>query len=136
MKINIAILGSTGSIGENILDIVRKDKKNLKVVLLTANKNYKKLIHQAKEFKVKNILIYNDKYYEFLKIKLKDRRINIFSRKTKLNKILKKKVDYTICGISGLDGLKPTLDVIKFTKTIASANKESIICGWYLIKKN
>ena len=82
MKINIAILGSTGSIGENILDIVRKDKKNLKVVLLTANKNYKKLIQQAKEFKVKNILIYNDKYYEFLKVKLKDRKINIFSRKT------------------------------------------------------
>ena len=135
MKINIAILGSTGSIGENILDIVRKDKKNLKVVLLTANKNYKKLIQQAKEFKVKNVLIYNDKYYEFLKVKLKDRKINIFSRKTKLNKILKKKVDYTICGISGLDGLKPTLDVIKFTKTIASANKESIICGWYLINK-
>ena len=105
------------------------------MVLLTANKNYKKLIQQAKEFKVKNILIYNDKYYEFLKVKLKDRKINIFSRKTKLNKIFKKRVDYTICGISGLDGLKPTLDVIKFTKTIASANKESIICGWYLINK-
>ena len=135
MKINIAILGSTGSIGESILDIVRNDKKNLKVVLLTANKNYKKLIQQAKEFKVKNILIYSDEYYELLKTKLKDRKINIFSGKTKLNKILKKKVDYTICGISGLDGLKPTLDVIKFTKTIASANKESIICGWYLIKK-
>ena len=89
MKINIAILGSTGSIGENILDIVRKDKKNLKVVLLTANKNYKKLIQQAKEFKVKNILIYNDKYYEFLKVKLKGGKINIFSRKTKLN--IKKK---------------------------------------------
>ena len=135
MKINIAILGSTGSIGESILDIVRNDKKNLKVVLLTANKNYKKLIQQAKEFKVKNILIYSDEYYELLKTKLKDRKINIFSGKTKLNKILKKKVDYTICGISGLDGLKPTLDIIKFTKTIASANKESIICGWYLINK-
>ena len=43
MKINIAVLGSTGSIGENTLDIVRKDKKNIKVVLLTANKNYKKI---------------------------------------------------------------------------------------------
>ena len=135
MKINIAILGSTGSIGENTLNIVRKDKKNLKVVLLTANKNYKKLIKQAKEFKVKNILIYNDKYYEFLKAKIKNKKISIFSRKTKLNKILKKKVDYAICGISGLEGLKPTLDVIKLTKTIASANKESIICGWHLIKK-
>jgi len=135
MKIKIVILGSTGSIGKNTLDIVRKNKKNLKVVLLTANKNYKKLIKQAKEFKVKNILIYNDKYYELLKKKIKSKKINIFSRKTKLNEILKKKVDYTICGISGLDGLEPTLDVIKLTKTIASANKESIICGWYLIKK-
>ena len=135
MKMKIAILGSTGSIGSNTLDIIKKDKKSFEIVLLTANNNYKKLIKQAREFEVKNILIYNDKYYEFLKAKLKDKRINIFSRKTKLNKILKKKIDYAICGISGLDGLEPTLDIIKFTKTIASANKESIICGWYLIKK-
>ena len=135
MKMKIAILGSTGSIGNNTLDIIKKDKKSFEIVLLTANNNYKKLIKQAREFKVKNILIYNDKYYEFLKAKLKDKRINIFSRKTKLNKILKKKIDYAICGISGLDGLEPTLDIIKFTKTIASANKESIICGWCLIKK-
>ena len=91
MQINIVILGSTGSIGENMLDIIRKDKKNLRVHLLTANKNYKKLIKQAEEFNVKNILIYSDKYYELLKLKLKGRKINIFSRKTKLNKILKKK---------------------------------------------
>ena len=135
MKIKIAILGSTGSIGNNTLDIIRKNRKSFEIVLLTANKNYKKLIKQAKEFKVKNILIYNDKYYEFLKKKIKSKKINIFSRKTKLNKILKKKVDYAICGISGLDGLKPILEAIKFSKTIGIANKESIICGWYLIKK-
>jgi len=135
MKTNIAILGSTGSIGKSTLDIVKKDKKNLKVVLLTANKNYKKLIKQAKEFKVKNVLIYNDKYYKLLKKKIKNKKINIFSSKTNLYRIFKKKIDYTICGISGLDGLKPTLDIIKFTKTMASANKESIICGWHLIKK-
>ena len=135
MKKMIAILGSTGSIGKNTLDIIKKDKKNFEIVLLTANKNYKKLIKQAKEFKVKNILIHNDKYYEFLKTKLKGKRLNVFSGKTKLNKIIKKKIDYAICGISGLDGLKPTLDVIKFTRTLASANKESIICGWYLIEK-
>ena len=135
MKKKIVILGSTGSIGKYTLDIIRKDKKDFQIVLLTANKNYQKLIKQAKEFKVKNILIYNDKYYESLKAKLKNKKINIFFGKTKLNKILKKKIDYAICGISGLDGLNPTLDVIKFTKTIASANKESIICGWHLIKK-
>ena len=135
MKFKIAILGSTGSIGDHTLDIIRKDRKNFEVVLLTANKNYKKLIKQAKEFKVRNILIYNDKYYEYLKEKFKNKKINIFSGKNKLNEIFNKKIDYTMCAISGLDGLKPTLEAIKFSKTIGIANKESIICGWYLIKK-
>jgi len=135
MKFKIAILGSTGSIGDHTLDIIRKDRKNFEVVLLTANKNYKKLIKQAKDFKVRNILIYNDKYYEYLKEKFKNKKINIFSGKNKLNEIFNKKIDYTMCAISGLDGLKPTLEAIKFSKTIGIANKESIICGWYLIKK-
>ena len=135
MKFKIAILGSTGSIGNNTLDIIGKNRKNFEVVLLTANKNYKKLIKQAKDFKVRNILIYNDKYYEYLKEKFKNKKINIFSGKNKLNEIFNKKIDYTMCAISGLDGLKPTLEAIKFSKTIGIANKESIICGWYLIKK-
>ncbi len=135
MKTNIAIFGSTGSIGDNTLEIIRKDKKNFNVFLLTANNNYKKLIKQIIEFKPKNIIIYNDKYYSILKKKFKRKKIKVFSRKTNLNKIFKKKIDYAICGIAGLEGLKPTLDVIKFTKTLASANKESIMCGWHLIKK-
>jgi len=135
MKTKIAILGSTGSIGEHTLDIVRKDKKNFDIVLLTANKNYKKLIKQAKDFKVKNILIYNDKYYKYLKKKYKNKKINIFSGKNKLSEIFNRRIDYTMCAISGLDGLKPTLEAIKLSKTIGIANKESIICGWYLIKK-
>ena len=135
MKKRIAILGSTGSIGKYTLDIIRKDKKNFQIILLTANRNYKQLIKQANEFKVKNILIYDDKYYEYTKEKLKYKKINIFSRKNKLSEIFNRKIDYTMSAISGLDGLKPTLEVIKFSKTIGIANKESIICGWYLIKK-
>ena len=57
MKKKIAILGSTGSIGKSTLDVIRKDKKNFEIVFLSANNNYKKLIQQAKEFKVKNIFI-------------------------------------------------------------------------------
>ena len=135
MKKKIAILGSTGSIGKFTLDIIRKDKKNFQIILLTANRNYKQLIKQANEFKAKNILIYDDKYYEYTKEKLKYKKINIFSRKNKLSEIFNRKIDYTMCAISGLDGLKPTLEAIKFSKTIGIANKESIICGWYLIKK-
>jgi 1-deoxy-D-xylulose-5-phosphate reductoisomerase len=63
MKRKIAILGSTGSIGKSTLDIIRKDKKNFDVILLTANNNYKKLIQQAKQFNAKNVLIKNHKFY-------------------------------------------------------------------------
>ena len=55
MKKKIAILGSTGSIGQSTLEIIKRDRKNFEVVLLSANKNYKKLIKQANEFKVNNI---------------------------------------------------------------------------------
>lgn len=135
MKKKIAILGSTGSIGKSTLDIIKKDKKNFEVVLLTANNNYKKLLKQAIEFKVKNILIYNDIYYNYLTKKLRNKNIKIFSCKTDLRKIIGKKIDYTMCAISGLDGLKPILQAVEFSKNIGIANKESIICGWHLIEK-
>ena len=123
MKKEIAILGSTGSIGKSTLEIVRKDLNNFKVVLLTAKDNYNTLLKQAKEFKVKNILIYNDKYFKYLKQKLKYKNVNIYSKNKKLNEIFNKKIDYTMCAISGLDGLKPTLEAIEFSNTIRIANK-------------
>ena len=67
MKKKIAILGSTGSIGKSTLDVIRKDKKNFEIFFLSANNNYKKLVRQAKEFKVKNILIKNKMNQCFLK---------------------------------------------------------------------
>ena len=63
MKKKIAILGSTGSIGKSTLEVIKKDKKNFDVVLLTANNNYKKLIQQAKQFKAKKVLIKNKRTY-------------------------------------------------------------------------
>ena len=57
MKKKIAILGSTGSIGENTLDIIKQDKKNFEITLLSTNKNLTKLLKQVKKFKVKNIII-------------------------------------------------------------------------------
>ena len=70
MKKKIAILGSTGSIGKTLLDIVAKDKKNFEITLLTANRNYEKLLNQAKKFKVKNLIISNKKTFEKLKKKI------------------------------------------------------------------
>ncbi|WP_075520414.1 1-deoxy-D-xylulose 5-phosphate reductoisomerase [Candidatus Pelagibacter communis] len=133
MKKKIAILGSTGSIGRQTLDIIRKNKKNFKIMLLTANKNHNLLSKQIVEFKVKNIIVTNNKSYLVLKKKFK--KINVFNNLEKIDNIIKSKLDYTMSSISGFDGLKPTIKIIKKTKTIAIANKESIICGWRLIKK-
>ena len=127
----IVIFGSTGSIGISLLNIIKKDKKNFKIELLTANKNYKKLIKQAKFFNVKNIIITDNNSFLITTKILKNSKIKVFKNFNSLNKILdiNKKVDYSMCAISGFQGLKPTIDIIKFTKTIAIANKESIICG-------
>jgi len=134
----IAIFGSTGSIGTSLLNIIKVDKKNFKIELLTANKNYKKLIKQAIFFNVKNIIITDKNSFLCAKKLLKNTNIKIFKNFDSLNIIfnINKKIDYSMCAISGFQGLKPTLDIIKFTKTIAIANKESIICGWNLIKKD
>ena len=134
----IAIFGSTGTIGSSLLNIIKKDKKNFDIKLLTGNKNYKKLINQAKFFSVKNIII-NDKKSFLLATKyLKNNEIKVYKNFDSLDKFFNKnkKIDYAMCAISGFKGLKPTIDIIKYTQTIAIANKESIICGWNLIKKD
>jgi len=135
MKKKIAILGSTGSIGKTLIEIIKKDKKNFDVILLTANKNYKEILKQAKILKVKNLIITDKKAYLNLS-QNKLGNIKIFNNYECFNKIFKKKIDYVMSSISGINGLIPTIKIIKFTKKIAIANKESIICGWHLIKKD
>ena len=135
MKKNIAILGSTGSIGKILLSIVKKNKNSFNIILLTANKDYKLLYSQAKKHRVKNLIITNKTSYKILKKICKKKNINVYNDFNAFKKIFRKKLDYTMNSIVGFAGLKPTLKIIKFTKQIAIANKESIICGWNLIKK-
>ena len=135
MKKNIVILGSTGSIGQNTFKIIRKDKKNFDIKLLSTNKNVSEIIRQAKEFKVKNIIITDLKSYEKAKIKFKGSKINFYNNFNHFKKIIKKKNDLIMSSITGISGLTPTLRSIKFSKNMLIANKESIICGWNLIKK-
>ena len=134
MKKKIAILGSTGSIGKTLLNIISRDKKNFQIVLLTANKNYKLLLKQSEIYNVKNIIISNKKYFEKGKLNSKNKKLNIFNNFENLIKIFPKRIDYTMSAIVGLEGLLPTMKIIKFTKKIAIANKEPIICAWNLIK--
>ena len=136
MKKKIIILGSTGSIGSTTIKIISRDKKSFNVILLTANENYKKLFLQAKKISCNNLLIHNKEKYFLALDKNKNKKIKIFNKFEDFLKTLKKKVDYTICSITGVAGLKPTLDAIKISHNIAIANKESIICGWNLIERN
>ena len=135
MKKKIAILGSTGSIGKNTYNVIKNNKNDFEVILLTTNKNINTIYKQAKELNAKNILVSSKSHYHKLKKKIKKSKIKIHSDLDNLQNIIDKRIDYTMCAISGLNGLKPTIDSIKFSKTIAIANKESIICGWHLIKK-
>ncbi len=135
MKKKIAILGSTGSIGENTLKIIKQDKKNFEIILLSTNKNINKIFKQAKEFKVKNIIISDLNSFLKAQHKFKKTNIKIYNDFNNLNKIFKKKNDLIMSSITGLSGLEPTLKSIKFCKKILVANKEAIICGWNLITK-
>ena len=135
MKKKISILGSTGSIGKNLLNIIKKDKKNFEITLLTARKNYKLLLKQANYFNVTNVIITDLNSFKKAKEINKNKKINIYNNFNVFHKIFPSKIDYTMSSIIGLDGLYPTLEIIKYTKIIAIANKEAIICGWELIKK-
>ena len=133
MKKKIAILGSTGSIGKTTLSIIDKNKKDFSVYLLSINKNLNEIIKQSKKFRPKYVII-ND-FQTYLKFKKKIKNIKVFNSYEKINKILKRKIDYSISAISGFEPVEPTLKIIPHTRTIAIANKESLICAWNLIKQ-
>mgnify|MGYP001407741851 FL=1 len=135
MKKKIAILGSTGSIGKSLLQIINGDKKNYEIILLTGNRNYLDLYKQAKRYNVKNLIVTNIDSYIALKKKLNNNKISIYNNYNNFNQIFKKKIDYVMSSISGINGLEPTIKIIKFTKKIAIANKESIICAWNLLNR-
>ena len=135
MKKKIAILGSTGSIGKTTLKLIKKNKNDFDIKLLTTYSNIKELSKQAEIFKVKNLIIISKKHYLLFKKKNSKKNLNIYNDFTKFNYIFRNKLDYVMASISGLIGLKPTLSIIRHTKKIAIANKESIICAWNLIYK-
>jgi 1-deoxy-D-xylulose-5-phosphate reductoisomerase len=137
VKKKIIILGSTGSIGLSTVNIFKKDQKNFDVLLLSTNKNVKKIIKQAIFFKTKYLIISDYNSYLFAKSKYKNLNLKIYNTFSIINKIFKKKnIYYSMSAIVGIEGLKPTLELIKCSKNIAIVNKEALVCGWNIIKKN
>jgi 1-deoxy-D-xylulose-5-phosphate reductoisomerase len=134
MKKFISILGSTGSVGLNTLKIINRKKKYLKPYLFSSNKNYDLICHQIKKYKPIIYLINDEKVFEKVKKKFIRSGTKIINNLRASD--LKKISDITVLAISGIAGLSPTLLMIRKSKKILIANKESIICGWNLIKKN
>ena len=134
MKKRIAILGSTGSIGITSLKIIKKKYKEFNVILLSANSNYKSINQQIKKFKPKFFVINNYNFFIKVKEKYQNNSTKFYNKFSDLPS-KKLKFDITISAIVGIAGLEPTIKFIKLSKKILLANKESIICGWHIIKK-
>ena len=134
MKKIISILGSTGSVGQSVEKIIEKKSKSFKIILLSANKNYKLICSQIKKYNPEYFVINNFQIYKKVKKKFTKKKIKIINSFQNI-KLKKKKIDITISAIPGIAGLSPTIEMIKPSKKMLIANKEAIICGWGLIKK-
>jgi len=136
MKKKIIILGSTGSIGSITINLINQNKKKFSIKLLSTNKNIKKVFKQANKFNVKNVVINDKKSFEKAKIIFKNSKINFHNNFSIIDKLFKKhEIFYSMVSIVGIDGLSPSLKLIKYSKNIGIINKEALICGWNLINK-
>ena len=133
MKKKISILGSTGSIGLTSLKIIDKKISLFKPYLFSANKNFNLISNQIKKYKPEIFIINEKNIYERIKKKFKNKKITIKNNFDSLQ--IKKKSELTISAIPGIAGLNPTLKMMSSTKKMLLANKESIICGWEILKK-
>ncbi len=129
---NISILGSTGSIGTQALEVARMH--NLKVVGLAAHSNADKLLEQIKEFSPRYVCIFDDDSAVYLKEKLADTDVEVYSGMDGLCRIASlKEADIVLNSVVGMVGLRPTLAAIEAGKDIALANKETLVAGGKLV---
>lgn len=136
MKRNITILGSTGSIGTQALDVIRSKKSEYNVVGISANTNVDLLYSQAIEFNVEYVVIMDQSKVRYLQEKLKNTKTIVLSGVEGLEFISTiDKVEMVLTSVVGMVGLKPTISAIRADKTILLANKETLVVGGELIKK-
>ena len=134
MKKKIAILGSTGSIGIQTLDVIQKNKKLFTAEILIAGQNSNLLIKQAKSFKPKIVVINDESKYLYVKEHLKNQKTKGFAgKKEVINVVKNKSIDTVVSAVVGYSGLEPTISAIKAGKNIALANKETLVVGGELI---
>lgn len=129
-KRRIAILGSTGSIGRQALDVVRQHKDLFEVELLTANNSSDLLIEQAMEFRPRSVVICNEAKYQEVADALQPNDIKVFTGMDSVCSLVEAEdIDIVLTALVGFSGLRPTISAIKAGKIIALANKETLVAG-------
>lgn len=132
----LAILGSTGSIGTQALEVVEEQKEFFQVEVLTANSNVELLIKQAKRYNPNAVVIVDESKYEELKSALWDDGIKVFAGEKALEEVVQmQEIDVVLTALVGYAGLKPTVAAIKAGKHIALANKETLVVAGELINE-
>ena len=133
-KQQLCILGSTGSIGTQALDVVRQHPDRYEVYCLTANNSVEKLARQAREFKPAAVVIANETHYEALQELLRDEPIKVYAGKEALEQIVSAEpIDMVLAAMVGFSGLVPTIKAIESHKKICLANKETLVVAGELI---
>lgn len=136
MKRKIAILGSTGSIGTQALDVISEHSDLYEAYVLTANNNVEKLIEQARHFEPEAVVIANEKHYNTVKEALEDLPIKVYAGAEALCEVVQDtNIDIVLASMVGFAGLQPTISAIKAKKAIALANKETLVVAGELIKR-
>lgn len=134
MKRNIAILGSTGSIGTQALDVIREHKDEFEIYALTANNNADLLIAQAREFMPEVVVIANEEKYAYVKDALSDLPLKVWCGCDAIAQVVESEpINMVLTAMVGYSGLKPTINAIKAKKAIALANKETLVVAGELI---
>ena len=135
-KKGIAILGSTGSIGTQALEVIESYPEYFDLQVITANSNADLLIQQAKKFQPNSVVIVDDSSYQKVKTALWDEPIKVFAGADSLQQIVtSSEIDVVLTALVGYAGLKPTIEAIKAKKTIALANKETLVVAGELINQ-
>ncbi|MDF3076192.1 MAG: 1-deoxy-D-xylulose 5-phosphate reductoisomerase [Sphingobacteriaceae bacterium] len=133
---NIAILGSTGSIGTQALEVIGKNPDRFSVSVLTAQSNADLLVEQALTFKPQQVVIGDERKYQWVKTALAHTGINVLSGEAALSEVVcGDKIDVVLTALVGFSGLRPTLAAIQAGKDIALANKETLVVAGELVTK-
>ena len=136
MKKNIAILGSTGSIGTQALEVIKSNPDKFELEIISANENADLLITQAIEFKPNAVVISNEKYYQKIFDALDVHDIKVFAGEESVSQIVEMpSIDMVLIALVGFAGVKPTIKAIEAKKQIALANKETLVVAGELIMK-